>query len=142
MYKDENIVHILTILEAIEKCFIYIQDFDNYEDFFLNNDQINFNASVALLIVIGEETKSIDDNLKNNFPNINWRAIAGMRDKMAHNYRGIDPEMTFEIIKQNLQELKDTLVKFFSLIDYDKEMIYNALNTNHYKHLDFLKNKL
>jgi len=34
MYKDGNIVHILTILEAIEKCFIYIQDFDNYENFF------------------------------------------------------------------------------------------------------------
>jgi len=62
-----------------------------------------------------------------------------MRDKMAHNYRGIDPEMTFDIIKQNLQELKETLIKFFNLIDYDKEMIYNALNTNHYKHLDYLK---
>jgi len=48
MYKDKNLVYILTILEAIEKIKIYSKNFENTDDFLWDNNQQNFNASVNL----------------------------------------------------------------------------------------------
>jgi len=138
MYSDSNIVHLISILEAIEKCFIYSDGFVDHSDFRWHNDQMNFNACVTLLIAIGEETKNIDEKLKNEFPAINWKAIAGMRDKMAHNYRGIDPEITFDIIKESLPELKQTIIQLFSLVSFEDEMLLQALKSDHYKHIGYL----
>jgi uncharacterized protein with HEPN domain len=83
MYKDKNLVYILTILEAIEKIKIYSKNFENTDDFLWDNNQQNFNASVNLLITIGEETKKIDTELKNEFTNTGWKEISGMRDKLV-----------------------------------------------------------
>lgn len=142
MYSDKNIIHILTILESIEKCIIYSAEFSDFEEFLWHEDQLNFNASVTLLIAIGEETKNIDDDLKNEFPEFNWKAVAGMRDKMAHSYRGIDPEITFDIIKKSLPEMKETVLSLFSKISYQKEMINLALQSPHYRHIGYLKGEL
>ncbi|NOX47186.1 MAG: hypothetical protein GXO89_09440 [Chlorobi bacterium] len=60
MYSDKNLVFVLTILEAIEKIYIYSKDYDNAHDFWQSNNQMNYNASTSLLIAIGEETKKID----------------------------------------------------------------------------------
>ena len=61
MFDSKNILYILTMLEAIEKIFIYSADFENEEEFYLANEQLNFNASVNLRIAIGEENKKIDE---------------------------------------------------------------------------------
>jgi len=45
---NKNILYTLTILEAIEKIKIYIKRFDNADNFFLANDQLNFNATVRI----------------------------------------------------------------------------------------------
>ncbi len=68
MYSDKNLVHILTILEVIEKIFIYVKEIETADDFLWHDNQKNINASVALLIAIGEETKKINDGLKNEYP--------------------------------------------------------------------------
>ena len=64
MFSNKNLVHILTIMEAAEKCFIYKGDINNAEEFFKHNDQLNYNACVTLLIAIGEESKSIEEVFK------------------------------------------------------------------------------
>lgn len=139
MFSENNLLYILTILEAIEKIKIYTAKYDKANDFMWDDHQRNFNASVNLLIAIGEESKKIDNNLKTKYPGINWKAIAGMRDKLAHDYRGIDPEITWEIIKNNLDDLKDTLVEILKGIDSDNEVLLEALKSEYYKHLDYLK---
>lgn len=50
---DKNILHILTILEAVEKINIYTIDLNDADLFFEINDQLNFNARINLLIAIG-----------------------------------------------------------------------------------------
>ena len=140
MYSDKNLVHILTILEAVEKCFIFTGGFHDFNDFVWHNDQINYNACISLLIAIGEETKNIDNGLKDEFPVINWKAVAGMRDVFAHNYRGIDPEIVFDTIKQNLNELKIVLIESLNKIAFDKNMLTHALASDYYKHIGYLKN--
>ena len=84
MFDSKNVLYILTMLEAIEKIFIYSADFENEEKFYLANKQLNFNASVNLLIAIGEENKKIDEELKTS-NKINWKNLSAMRDKVSHN---------------------------------------------------------
>ena len=64
MFSSKNLTYILTILEAIEKIFYYSKEFKDEEEFYFANKQLNFNASVNLLIAIGEENKKIDKELK------------------------------------------------------------------------------
>lgn len=139
MYSEKNLVHILTILEAIEKAFIYSEDIHNADDFWLANDQMNFNACVSLLIAIGEESKKIDENLKNEYDVIQWKAIAGMRNILAHHYRGIDPGMAWDIIINDLPQLKKVTISMLPKLEYPKDMLLTALDSEYYKHLDYLK---
>ena len=98
MYSDKNLIYILTILEAIEKLKIYTKDFSNAHDFWLANNQLNFNASSNLLLAVGEETKKIDNKLKEEFPNIQWIAVKELRNRLAHDYRSSDPDILWQII--------------------------------------------
>lgn len=139
MYSDSNLIYLMSILEAIEKCFIYTDGLSDHDEFHWHNDQLNFNACVTLLIAIGEETKNLDENLKAEFSTVNWKAIAGMRDKMAHNYRGIDPEITFDIIKESLPELKDVIIQLFSRVSFENVLLIKALQSEYYKHIGYLK---
>ena len=70
MFDSKNMLYILTILEAIEKIFYYAKDYEDDEQFFYADKQVYFNATVNLLIAIGEENKKIEDGLKTS-QNIN-----------------------------------------------------------------------
>lgn len=139
MYDENNLVYILTILESIEKIKIYSNEFGNADDFLWANQQLNFNGTVNLLIAIGEESKKIDVKLKEEFLDIDWKAIAGIRDKMSHDYRGIDPNIVWNVIQTELDDLKQALIQMVPRIDYDKETFAEALKTNYYSHLNYLK---
>ena len=75
MFSSKNITYILTMLEAIEKVFYYIKDFKDEEEFYYADKQVYFNATVNLLIAIGEENKKIDDGLKISKA-IQWKNIS------------------------------------------------------------------
>ncbi len=139
MYNENNLVYILTMLEAIEKIKIYTSEFDNPDDFLWSNQQLNFNGSVNLLIAIGEESKKIDDRLKEEFPIVKWKAISGMRDKLSHDYRCVDANIVWSVINNELDNLKKTLIKMLSKIDYERKILEKALNTQYYCHLRYLR---
>ncbi|MBL0722028.1 MAG: hypothetical protein JJV88_05555 [Sulfurovum sp.] len=83
MYSDNNLIHLFTILEAIEKINLYSKDCQDDEEFYYANDQMNFNAVVSLLIAIGEENKKIDEKIKIDYK-YKWKDISKMRDKISH----------------------------------------------------------
>jgi uncharacterized protein with HEPN domain len=141
MYDEKNLVYVLTILEAIEKIKIYSSEFGNADDFLWANQQLNFNGTVNLLIAIGEESKKINTKLKEEFPDIDWKAIAGIRDKLSHDYRGIDPNIVWNVVQDKLDDLKDTLIQMLGRVNYDKETLDEALKTNYYSHLSYLKSQ-
>lgn len=138
MYSSKNIVYILTILEAIEKIFYYSNDFNSEDDFFYANKQLNFNATINLLIAIGEENKKIDDSLKIS-DRINWKNISAMRDKISHNYRGIDETIVWDIIKNYLPILKTLLIEMLPKIENYKTYLQEALKSNYYEDLHYLE---
>ena len=139
MFSSNNLVYCFTILESIEKINIYTGDFQDEELFYSANEQMNFNAVVSLLIAIGEESKKIDIAVKTAYP-FQWNEVSKMRDKISHNYRGINPYMVWEITQNALPEYRALLVKILSQIeDYD-EALKDALSSKFYRHLDFLNN--
>ena len=137
MFDVKNLTYILTMLEAIEKIFIYSNDFEDEEDFYHANKQLNFNASVNLLIAIGEENKKIDENLKIS-KKINWKNISALRDKISHNYRGIDEYIVWDIIQNYLPKLKNTLIEMLPKIENFKIYIKEALKSEYYEDLKYL----
>ena len=142
MYSSNNLAYVCTMLECIEKIVLYSSPFSNVEDFVWANDQQNYNASWGLLLVIGEESKHLDLALKNSYPNVPWRNIAGMRNFLAHNYRGIDYDLVYEVINTYLPKLKDALIEMVDKINYDKELLITALNSPYYRHIQYLRRKL
>lgn len=139
MYSGKNLVYLLTILEAIEKIWIYANDFQDAETFYQANEQMNFNACQTLLLAIAEESKKIEPDLKAAQPEIPWEQIAGLRNRLAHDYRGTNPEISFEIIRAYLAPLKTALVEMLHQIEYENQALLNALDSPYYKHLSYLR---
>lgn len=100
-------------------------------------DQLEFNASLKLLGVVGEEVGKIDDDLLQLSPKIPWRSIKGLRNLLVHDYRGIDGEIIFSIIKEELPALKESMNVFFESIrnDFNDGEIKTILNSEYYRHL-------
>ena len=139
MYSDNNLIYLFTILEAIEKIDLYTQDLSDDEEFYSANNQMNFNAVVNLLIAIGEENKKIEQKIKNDYP-FNWNDISKMRDKISHNYRGINPYMVWDIVQNSIPEYKELLLNILPKVDEFKEALTDALDSQFYIHLGYLKN--
>jgi len=138
MFDSKNILYVFTILEAIEKITIYSQDFDNEEDFYYANKQLNFNATVNLLIAIGEENKKIDKELKTS-NTINWKNLSAMRDKISHDYRGVDESIVWSVIQEYLPKLKTVLIEIIPKIENYQIYLEEALKSEYYEDLFYLK---
>lgn len=138
MFDSKNMLHILTILEAIEKIKIYSEAFDNEEAFYHANKQLNFNATVNLLIACGEENKKIDEGLKTSTA-INWKNLSAMRDKISHDYRGVDESIVWNIIQEYLPKLKVALIEMIPKIENYELYLKEALNSEYYEDLHYLE---
>ncbi len=92
--------HILDAISNIEK-FIEGVNKEN----FLGNIEKQY-AVLRGLEIIGEATKNLSEELKKKHPNIQWKEIAGMRDKLIHQYFGVNLDLVWETIKTKLPELK------------------------------------
>jgi uncharacterized protein with HEPN domain len=63
-------------------------------------------AVIRALEVIGEATKSIPEEVRAQYPLIPWRGFAGMRDKLIHSYFGVDLQVVWDTVQQDLPGLK------------------------------------
>ncbi|ACK68763.1 protein of unknown function DUF86 [Gloeothece citriformis PCC 7424] len=68
-----------------------------------------FLAVVKLIEIIGEAVKNIPDEMRENYPEIPWKNMAGMRDKLVHEYWAIDEQIVWQVVKKNLPPLKRTI---------------------------------
>ncbi len=142
MYNIKNLSYICTMLECIEKIFLYSGSFVSVNEFVRANDQQNYNASWGLLMAIGEESKRPDSGLKNEYPQIPWRDIADMRNFLAHDYRGIDLGLVYDVITTHLSDLKDALINMVDKVEYEKALLTEVLNSPYYRHIQYLRDKL
>jgi len=74
-----------------------------------SGDKKTIDAVVRNFEIIGEATKHIPSKIKNQHPDIPWKEMAGMRDKIIHEYFGVDLDIVWKTIKTRLPKLKSTL---------------------------------
>jgi len=98
-YKD----YLTDIVEAMNSAMKFVENM-NYSDF-LQDDKTT-SAVIQKLGVIGEATKNIPDEIRNEYPQIPWKDIAGMRDKLIHEYFGADLKRIWQTIKEDLPKIK------------------------------------
>lgn len=102
------------ILEAVQRILTYSQDL-HHEDFL--KDQKTQDAVIRNLEVIGEATKNISANLKQQYPQLPWREMAAVRDRLIHHYFGVNIEIVWEIVQQDLPQILPQLVQLLSEIE-------------------------
>jgi len=72
---------------------------------------------IRSLEVIGEATKNLSNDLKEDHPEIEWRKITGMRDKLIHYYFGVDWDIVWDVVKNKLPTFKRQIEELLREID-------------------------
>lgn len=86
MKKDDRVYlsHILQPASLIEQ---YTENLTEEE--FLSNSLVQ-DGTIRQIQIIGEATKNLSGSLREKYPYVHWKGITGMRDKLIHNYFGVD----------------------------------------------------
>lgn len=106
-YRD----YIQDILDAIGDIESFVKGMEFNE---FTRDRKTVNAVVRSIEIIGEATKKIPKSLKDKYPDIPWKKMAGMRDKLIHEYFGIDLEILWKVAKDELPPLKPLIKKILN----------------------------
>lgn len=102
--------YIQDICDAIHDIKTFVKGLD-YNEF--ENDQKTINAVIRSLEIIGEASKNISDEVKKKYPNVPWRGLAGMRDKLIHEYFGVDTEILWKVVSDEIHQIESTMKQFF-----------------------------
>jgi uncharacterized protein with HEPN domain len=100
-----DLLFLLRILEAGEKIILYSHGYDDALVFFDANDQKEFNACLNLLGQIGELANKVSDQTKKLGADLPWEKLYGLRNRLVHDYTGIDKFITFDVIRQAIPEM-------------------------------------
>ncbi|MCD6598973.1 MAG: DUF86 domain-containing protein [Dehalococcoidia bacterium] len=103
--------YVMDIAQSIEDVQGFVRGY-NFDGF--NRDKKTIYAVVRAIEVIGEAAKNIPESIKSNYPNVPWRDMAGMRDKLIHAYFGVDLEVLWKTVQQDLPLLKGMISKMLA----------------------------
>jgi uncharacterized protein with HEPN domain len=95
-------------LEIVLKEINFILDniYSSSESLF-ENDPLIQRATVLSLIIIGEEASKINKAIKKKYNRLPWELMSGMRNKMVHNYDGIDTAIVWKTVKDDIPGIKN-----------------------------------
>ena len=96
------------ILDSFEHVLKYIEG-TSFDDFMINEEKQD--AIIRKIEVAGEATKKLSSELRMHYQNIDWRAIAGMRDKLIHDYFNVDLEIVWEMAQKDIPQLLQDIKK-------------------------------
>ncbi|MDI6810794.1 MAG: DUF86 domain-containing protein [archaeon] len=104
--------YIQDIVDAINKAIKFVEDM-SYEDF-VQDDKTIF-AVVRALEVVGEAVKNIPPKFREQYPEIPWRDMASLGDKLIHEYHGVRLEVVWETVKEEIPPLKLVFEKILEI---------------------------
>ena len=100
--------------EAASKILSYTEgmDFNSFQD-----DERTVDAVIRNFEIIGEGANRLDDEYRNSHPEIHWGQIRGFRNRIIHEYFGIDREIVWQIIEDDINPLLESLDMMMKLLD-------------------------
>lgn len=102
MSKRDNSLLLQDILDAAHKIVSYTAGM-SFEDF--NMDSKTADAVIRNFEIIGEASNKLSEGLRTDNPQIDWDRIRGFRNRIIHEYFGIDLEIVWNIIEDDIEEL-------------------------------------
>ncbi len=119
--KDNKVFiqHILSEINfIIKKCAnLKLTDF--------KKDEVLTRAIARSLEIIGEATKNLSADFRNQNKDIDWKILAGLRDKLIHHYFGINWTRVWDIIQNIIPDLKEKIEKLLTVSEYEKVHKYS-----------------
>jgi len=139
--RHNDLLHLLTMLESLEKVLVFSLEAEDAESFFRLNEQLNFNAVLNLLAHVGETGGKLSDDFLKDASNIDWTKIKGLRNRIVHDYLGLDTLKVFQIIRVEVPELLNELYantqKRIANGIFDKGELKAAMESNYYGKVQF-----
>lgn len=108
MIKRDLVDYVSDILESIND----VQEFTNgmsFEEFL--KDKRTIKAVIRSLEVMGEAARNMPDEERIKYPKVPWKRMVGMRDKLVHGYSGVDLEIVWAVVKEELPPVKSFVEK-------------------------------
>ena len=113
MKKDES-VYLRHILDAFVQIEFYMDDVSHEE--FLQNRLLQ-DGVIRQLEVMGEAARNLSDDLRNEYPQIPWRQMIGLRNRMAHAYFNVDLQIVWEIVRGDIPDPKEKIERILNEMD-------------------------
>jgi uncharacterized protein with HEPN domain len=101
--KKEPSIYIEHILDCIAKIREYTNGM-NEENFLVN--KLVQDAVIRNFEIIGEATKQLDSDFRDKYPTVEWKKMAGLRDKLIHDYIGVDLWAIWGVVEKIIPDLE------------------------------------
>ena len=111
--KDDPHFFIEDIIHSIERISSYTSGITREE---FGRDTKTQDAVIRNLEIIGEAAKNIPESFKEKYPEVPWKRIAGMRDKLVHHYFGVSMDIIWATVKNDIPEIQPALVKIHATL--------------------------
>ena len=107
------------LLHILEECKFLREKSRNLNFKKFNSDFVIKKAFVRSIEIIGEAVKNIPFQFRNKYKSIPWKEIAGMRDRLIHEYFGINYKIVWKTVKEEIPELEKDIKEIFKKEGWD-----------------------
>jgi uncharacterized protein with HEPN domain len=112
--KRDFLVYIDDILNAMDQAEIFVAEM-SYEQF--ENDLRTTYAVTRALEIVGEAARRLPPDFRDLYPDIPWKDMAGMRDRIIHGYDMVDLRIVWDVVKKDIPQIKPLIQQI--LRDYE-----------------------
>lgn len=110
--KNKEYVSLIKMIEYIDKAMKYTKGY-TFEQFC--DDEKTIDATVFAISQIGELVKNIDNKTMNQYNNIEWNMIRGLRNRIVHDYEGINLKSIWYVLENDILELRREIEQIINI---------------------------